>query len=558
MNKKIIVKIIVFLILLNLFIGSGFSELSVSKDKSKKLNIVEEGYVAYWNLNEGEGNIAHDESQYGNHGEIEGASWSKGKYSFGLEFDGIDDYVFVQDDEILNFDDTNKFKIDLYIKWFGPKLEGSHSIIHKKREKTGYRVWLGNDGIVYTQIGNGVNQEHVNNPNPILPNIWYRITSIWDGLNLSLYINEELVDSKYLPSFGTIAKAEKVLEIGNNWGFADTWDTFYGIIDEIYIYDFAIFTEEITIHIEGPKNEEIVRGYTEIHGHTTTESELLEKVEIYIGNKSIEELGIDDNWIKAYAKYNWVLEYNFFFFFTGPLNIIARFIFNGKINPNMDIIRVHVDNNYELPEVNLTSHISDRIINGTVLLEGTCIDSDGEIEKVQIKIDGIHDDWEDTKLLDNDWWYELNTKLYEDSPYYFNYRAIDNESFFSPIYQEILWIDNQLPNFRFVTPQEGWIYILWEMRHKQRYVGDITIVIGDLPIQIDVTNDEVLNTDFKCLFLYLNDNFLLYNLALPEGPVYENSEWNHRCFGDCKITAIGINNNLHGYSKSISFLYYNL
>jgi hypothetical protein len=227
----------------------------------------------------------------------------------------------------------------------------------------------------------------------------------------------------------------------------------------------------------------------------------------------------------------------------------------------MAIKRVHVDNNNELPNVCLKSHIQRRIINGTVSLKGNCTDSDGEIEKVQFKIKYIHDKWFDAHLLNDSWWYELNTKQYSDGGYEFYFRAVDNESYFSPICREALWIDNKLPNFRLVTPSEGNLYILWNIFHRPLYTGKKTTVIGDLPIQIDVLNDEVLHSDYQCIFIYLNDNFFKYNLAEPKGPlyaVYENSEWNHRCFGDCKITAVGRNDNTHDYSKSISFNYLNL
>ncbi len=42
---------------------------------------------------EGTGNTAHDESIYGNNGTISGASWVDGKYGKALSFDGTDDYV---------------------------------------------------------------------------------------------------------------------------------------------------------------------------------------------------------------------------------------------------------------------------------------------------------------------------------------------------------------------------------------------------------------------------------------------------------------------------------
>jgi len=53
----------------------------------------EQGLVAYYSFDEGEGNVTHDLSGNGNDGTIYGAKWVDGKYEKALEFDGMDDYI---------------------------------------------------------------------------------------------------------------------------------------------------------------------------------------------------------------------------------------------------------------------------------------------------------------------------------------------------------------------------------------------------------------------------------------------------------------------------------
>lgn len=80
-----------------LFIGLGVTSsiggysIKIS-DKSTKMFAnfpLNRGLLAYWNFNEGSGNIAHDSSGNGFDGTIYGATWTTG----ALVFDGVDDYV---------------------------------------------------------------------------------------------------------------------------------------------------------------------------------------------------------------------------------------------------------------------------------------------------------------------------------------------------------------------------------------------------------------------------------------------------------------------------------
>ena len=53
----------------------------------------EKGLAAHWDFDEGRGNVLHDRSGNGNHGEIHGAKWVKYGKGHALQFDGKDDYV---------------------------------------------------------------------------------------------------------------------------------------------------------------------------------------------------------------------------------------------------------------------------------------------------------------------------------------------------------------------------------------------------------------------------------------------------------------------------------
>jgi len=71
-------------------------------------------------LHEGVGNIARDLSQFKNHGTIYGALWTTGKHGFALDFDDVDDYVYIAPSPSLHGDFfQSDFTLAMWIKWPG-------------------------------------------------------------------------------------------------------------------------------------------------------------------------------------------------------------------------------------------------------------------------------------------------------------------------------------------------------------------------------------------------------------------------------------------------------
>jgi hypothetical protein len=97
----------------------------------------EEGLVGYWSFDEGEGTIAHDYSGNSNDGTIYGATWVDGKVGKALSFDGVDDYVRVNDSS--NFDITDAITIEAWIKPI--KTTGDHQIIVQSGEDEVVMYW---------------------------------------------------------------------------------------------------------------------------------------------------------------------------------------------------------------------------------------------------------------------------------------------------------------------------------------------------------------------------------------------------------------------------------
>ncbi len=76
--------------IISLFILSVLAPMSVGYD----VKTLDTGLIAYWNLDEGYGEVAHD-SVNEFHGVVYGASWIYGKIGNALDFDGENDFVIL-------------------------------------------------------------------------------------------------------------------------------------------------------------------------------------------------------------------------------------------------------------------------------------------------------------------------------------------------------------------------------------------------------------------------------------------------------------------------------
>jgi hypothetical protein len=87
---------------------SGFATSKKATDPCEKA-------VACWKLDESAGSTAYDSSPYGSSGSINGASRTSGRSGNALYFDGVNDYVTMGDQSILDFG-TSSFTVSIWMK----------------------------------------------------------------------------------------------------------------------------------------------------------------------------------------------------------------------------------------------------------------------------------------------------------------------------------------------------------------------------------------------------------------------------------------------------------
>jgi len=205
--------------------------------------------VAYYPF---DGN-ANDESINNNNGIVNGPTLTFDR--FGLEesaysFDGINDYIIIQDDSTLN---PENITICAWYKTVSFEGYGNNPIIDKaytSHMEPYYQYHLGVVGDQYTFQGQARFQtdlsvdnfrvKYFTNDYFWTPGNWYFICITYDGNIYRTYINGEVYDVTYYQ--GKISNYEQDLFIGR-FGNIDQYTP--GVIDDIRIYNRALENHEI-------------------------------------------------------------------------------------------------------------------------------------------------------------------------------------------------------------------------------------------------------------------------------------------------------------------------
>lgn len=190
-----------------------------------------------WDLDEGSGSIAGDDSGSGNDGSVVSANWSTGILGAALEFNGSTSRVEI-DPAPFGFSSRNKFSVVAWIKndigagagtddivsqWSWP---GDLSWLITHHENDQYYFEIAGKGYV---TGGVVSQD------------WTMVTGTYDGSTMRLYQNNQEVGSLGGLS-GTLPPSLTNLIIG---GQGDGAHDFDGLIDQVKIYDDALTALDI-------------------------------------------------------------------------------------------------------------------------------------------------------------------------------------------------------------------------------------------------------------------------------------------------------------------------
>ena len=212
--------------------------------------------VAYWSFDDNS-NLGYDDSGNGYHGTNYGAAWtSKGVSGGALEFDGMDDYVRVD-----SVPGSTEYTYSTWVKVYGMNYEtGEYHQLVLFHSKDG-RPNIGNsNGVLLISredleiqelrsdvYSNSGSYNDLRYDFDFFDNKFHHIVATFNKNFLHLYLDGELVNSKSI-KIGELSSEPYPVFIGNdNLGsHVSGFDSpFYGIIDEIRIYNYALSASEI-------------------------------------------------------------------------------------------------------------------------------------------------------------------------------------------------------------------------------------------------------------------------------------------------------------------------
>jgi sulfur relay (sulfurtransferase) complex TusBCD TusD component (DsrE family) len=195
------------------------------------------GLVAAYGFDEGAGATVSDASGSGNTGSINAATWiTTGRFGNALAFNGSSSAVVVNDSASLDL--TTGMTLEAWVYPTG--LANWHDIIYKGDDlyyleastplTAGPSVGFGDSGAL----------PMLSAPTALSVGTWSHVAATYNGATLRLFVNGVLVASR--AQTGSIAISGLPLTIG-----ADTihGSYYYGVIDEVRIYNRALTTAEI-------------------------------------------------------------------------------------------------------------------------------------------------------------------------------------------------------------------------------------------------------------------------------------------------------------------------
>lgn len=203
-------------------------------------SVFEEGLIAYWDFEEGNGSILIDRVN-GRNGTIDGATYSPSKGSNGtgltaLQFDG-NDLVIIPDDTTPNIVNVS------VLLWAFVNETGTNIHLFSKfntTTATGFVIFRHTSNKLRVQTGDGITWAKTNfdSTTSLITGNWYHIGLTVNSSNATIYING--VQENQVPS-SVIASNDQALHLGGD----NSIGTWKGKIDEIGFYDRSLTATEV-------------------------------------------------------------------------------------------------------------------------------------------------------------------------------------------------------------------------------------------------------------------------------------------------------------------------
>ena len=216
---------------------------------SVTVNNTNTGLVAAYGFNEGTGTSLLDQTGKGHTGTIAGPVWTaQGKFGSALTFDGVNDWVTVNDANDLDF--TTGMTMEAWVFPTASRSSWRTVVMKERAGELVYSLYAASDTNVPTAyaVPAATSQSLEARGSAAVPlNAWTHLAATYDGTTLRLYVNGSLVGSRAVAN--PLLTSTGVLRFGGNsvWG-----EFFAGRIDEVRLYNRALAAAEIQADMNAP------------------------------------------------------------------------------------------------------------------------------------------------------------------------------------------------------------------------------------------------------------------------------------------------------------------
>jgi hypothetical protein len=213
------------------------------------------GLVGYWKNDEGNGTIAKDFSGYNNDGALRNGTiyswqecyggncpnWVSGKYGNAIKFDGSNDYLYCNNNTVLN--PTTAITIEAWVNISNYAASGKWPGIVGKGNNVQYQIYLEQSSSqIVGSVYNSTSYKSCtfSNYGNVSLNTWHHIVMTYDSVTgkINTYLNGVL--NSTCSHSGNLAITIEPVYIGLKPN-----DYFNGTIDEVKIYNRALSADEV-------------------------------------------------------------------------------------------------------------------------------------------------------------------------------------------------------------------------------------------------------------------------------------------------------------------------
>jgi hypothetical protein len=233
--------------------NTGVSEpVTVSVDETNAVP----GLVAAFGFDEGSGEDVHDATGAGHDTVLAGQSWAAGKYGTALAFD--ENFLSVAHSDFLDL--TTGMTLSAWVQPTAPLPDWPTLVMKEGYGSLTYALYAGShsQGGPSAAFASELGELTVRGDEGLELGLWAHVAATYDGESLRVYVNgEQTAETTTAASIATMPTA---LRIGGNTVWDGDW--FYGLIDEVRIYNRALSPGELEADMVQPVSGGVVADTT--------------------------------------------------------------------------------------------------------------------------------------------------------------------------------------------------------------------------------------------------------------------------------------------------------